>query len=123
MTPEELVATFIAAVEKGDVDTALGYLAEDCEYDNVPMSKAIGHEEIRNTLAMFVSPDSPAEFKVLRQAATGNVVMNERIDSLTIGGKHVEVPVTGVWEIDPAAGKIVLWRDYFDMGQVSSQMA
>jgi limonene-1,2-epoxide hydrolase len=29
----------------------------------------------------------------------------------------------GVWEIDPASAKITLWRDYFDMGQVSSQMA
>jgi len=120
MNAEGLVAEFIAAVERGDIDAALGYLAPDCEYDNVPMSKAIGHEQIRATLSMFVGPDNPAEFKVLRQAATGNIVMNERVDRLKIGGKDVEVPVVGVWEV--SGDKITLWRDYFDMGQVSKQM-
>jgi limonene-1,2-epoxide hydrolase len=120
MNAEGLVAEFIAAVERGDIDTALGYLAPDCEYDNVPMSKAIGHEEIRATLSMFVGADNPAEFKVLRQAASGNLVMNERVDRLKISGKDVEVPVVGVWEV--SGDKITLWRDYFDMGTVSKQM-
>jgi limonene-1,2-epoxide hydrolase len=120
MNAEGLVAEFIAAVEQGNIDAALGYLAPDCEYDNVPMSKAIGHEQIRATLSMFVGADNPAEFKVLRQAATGNIVMNERVDRLKIGGKDVEVPVVGVWEV--SGDKITLWRDYFDMGTVSKQM-
>jgi limonene-1,2-epoxide hydrolase len=121
MTPEQLVGEFIAAVERGDVDAALGYLTEDCEYDNVPMSKAIGHEAIRTTLAMFVGPDQKTEFEVLRQAATGNVVMNERIDRLEVFGKHVEIPVVGVWEI--RGDKIALWRDYFDMQGFNAQLA
>jgi limonene-1,2-epoxide hydrolase len=32
------------------------------------------------------------------------------------------MPVAGVWEVDPATEKITLWRDYFDMGQISSQI-
>jgi limonene-1,2-epoxide hydrolase len=121
MSATEVVEAFIAAIEKGDVEGALEYMSSDCEYDNVPMSKAIGHEEIRNTLAMFVSADNPAEFKVLRQAATGDIVMNERIDSLKVAGKAIEVKVTGVWEVH--AGKITLWRDYFDMGQLNAQLS
>ena len=121
MTAEELVGAFIGAIERGDVDGALGYLSDDCEYDNVPMSKAIGHEEIRNTLAMFVSADNPAEFKILRQATTGDVVMNERIDSLKVAGKSVEIKVAGVWEVH--GGKITLWRDYFDMGELNAQLS
>ncbi len=123
MNAEGIVGEFIAAIERGDVDGALSYMAPDAEYDNVPMSKAIGHEAIRNVLAMFVSPDAPAQFKVIRQAATGNVVMNERVDQLQVGGKSVELPVAGVWEVDPATSKITLWRDYFDMGQLNSQLA
>jgi limonene-1,2-epoxide hydrolase len=121
MTAEEVVGAFIEAIEKGDVERALQYMADDCEYDNVPMSKAIGHDEIRNTLAMFVSPDNPAAFKVLRQAATGDIVMNERVDSLKVAGKPVEVKVAGVWEVH--AGKITLWRDYFDMGELNAQLS
>jgi len=123
MSPEEVIATFVAAVERGDIDEALKHMAPDCEYDNVPMGKNVGHEAIRQTLAMFVSPENPARFEVVRQAAQGNLVFNERVDRLTIGGKRVEVPVVGVWEVDPGSAKITLWRDYFDMGQVSSQMA
>jgi limonene-1,2-epoxide hydrolase len=96
-------------------------MATDAEYDNVPMSKAIGHDEIRATLAMFVGPDNPGQFEILRQAATGNIVMNERIDRLQMNGKAIEVQVAGVWQVD--GDKITLWRDYFDMGQVTSQLS
>ena len=121
MTAEQVVDDFIAAVEKGDIDAALGYLAADAEYDNVPMAKAVGHEEIRTTLAMFVSPENPGQFEIIRQAASGNVVMNERIDRLQMNGKPLEVRVAGVFEVQ--GDKITLWRDYFDMAQVTSQMS
>ena len=123
MSPQEVVATFVASVERGDIDEALKQLAPECEYDNVPMGKNIGHEAIRQTLAMFVSPENPPRFEVIRQVAQGNLVFNERVDHLVVGGKPLEVPVVGVWEIDSGTSKITLWRDYFDMGQISSQMA
>ena len=121
MTAEELVNGFIAAIEGGDLDAALGYLSAGCEYDNVPMSKVIGHDAIRETLTMFVGPDKKTDFEVVRQAATGNVVINERIDRIEVFGKRVEIPVAGVFEV--ADGKITLWRDYFDLGAFNAQMA
>src|SRR5579871_2212556 len=108
MNAEGVVAGFIGALERGDVDAAMAYVAPDAEYDNVPMSKAIGHEQIRGVLGMFVGPESPLEFKVLRQVASGNLVMNERVDILTVGGKRVELPVAGVWEVDASTSKITL---------------
>jgi limonene-1,2-epoxide hydrolase len=123
MNAEGIVGQFISAIERGDVEGAIALMADDAEYDNVPMSKAIGHEQIRGILAMFVSPDSPAEFKVVRQTTTGNVVMNERIDRFQFGDKSVELPVAGIWEVDPTTSKITLWRDYFDMGQLNTQLA
>src|SRR5581483_12118496 len=50
MNAEGVVAGFIAALERGDIDGAMGFMAPDCEYDNVPMSKAVGHEQIRGVL-------------------------------------------------------------------------
>jgi limonene-1,2-epoxide hydrolase len=123
MSAEEVVATFIAAIGRGDIDEALKHMAPDCEYDNVPIGKAVGHDAIRQTLSMFVTPDSPADFKILREAVQGNLVFNERVDRLAIGGKPIEIPVAGVWEVDPSTDKITLWRDYFDMGQLNAQMA
>jgi limonene-1,2-epoxide hydrolase len=122
VSAEEVVATFIAAVERGDVDEALKHVAPECEYDNVPIGKAVGPDAIRQTLAMFVSPENPARFEIVRQAVDGNLVFNERVDHLVIGGAQLDVPVAGVWEVDPATDRITLWRDYFDMGQITSQM-
>jgi limonene-1,2-epoxide hydrolase len=48
--------------------------------------------------------------------ANGNVVMNERIDTLTVGGKEISLPVCGVFELDDE-GRITGWRDYFDMAK------
>lgn len=121
MNAEGVVAGFIAAIERGDLDGALEYLAPDCEYDNVPMSKAVGHDEIRGVLSMFVGPDNPVQFKIVRQAAAGNLVMNERIDRMKIGDKTIEIGAAGVWEV--TGDKITLWRDYFDVGQLNSQLA
>jgi limonene-1,2-epoxide hydrolase len=121
VSAEQVVSDFIAAIEKGDVDGALAHMAADAEYENVPMSKAVGHDEIRNVLAMFVGPDNPGHFEILRQVAGGKVVMNERVDHLQMNGKAIEVRVAGIWEVE--GDKITLWRDYFDMGQVTSQMS
>ena len=58
---------------------------------------------------------------MLHQAEAGNLVMNERIDYLTIGGKTVALPVAGVFEIEN--GKIKAWRDYFDAVTVNQALA
>ncbi|MGB6551992.1 MAG: limonene-1,2-epoxide hydrolase family protein, partial [Candidatus Binataceae bacterium] len=61
------------------------------------------------------------EFKVLRAAANGNTVFNERIDIFDLGnGKKIELPVAGVFEV--RGGKIALWRDYFDLAMYTKQM-
>ena len=38
----------------------------------------------------------------------------ERVDRTKIGGKSVDLPCTGVFEL--ASGKIKVWRDDFDLG-------
>jgi len=52
---------------------------------------------------------------------TGNTVLTERIDRFTIGGKRVELPVMGAFEV-ASDGKICAWRDYFDMQQFMKQL-
>jgi len=39
----------------------------------------------------------------------------------TPNGKHVELPVAGVFEIQ--GGKIAKWRDYFDLQSFTKQMS
>lgn len=113
-TPEQVVNDFIAAIGRKDLDAAMGHVSEDCYYDNVPIGDMRGQEAMRKFLAPMCKGDNPVEFEILRQTASGNIVMNERIDRFEMKGKKIGLPVAGVFEVND--GKISFWRDYFDNG-------
>lgn len=110
---EETVRKFCAAFARRDVDELCGFFTPDAVYHNIPMAPAEGIDAIRSSLEMFV-PGSPyMEFEIRHLASAGTVVFTERVDRMEFGGKAVELPVTGVFEVD--GGRIRAWRDYFDM--------
>ena len=119
--PLATVREFVAALERRDIDAALSLLAEDCEYDNVPIAKLHGRGAVRDALTRFITPASEVEWVTLREAETGAVVFNERIDRFHMPFGWVELPVAGVWEVHD--GRITLWRDYFDLQSFTEQMA
>ena len=110
---EQLIRDFCAAWVRRDIDELLAYFAPDAVYHNIPLEPLNGLQAIRGTLEMFVTPAQSIEFELLAIASTGNLVFTERVDRFLILGREVALPVAGVFEI--AAGKIVAWRDYFDM--------
>ena len=117
----ETVTAFIEAIEARDLDRALALVADDCEYDNVPVGPVHGPGAIRDVLGPVVGRSDEIAWPVLRQATAGAVVFNERIDRFRIGERWVELPVTGVWEVRD--GLITLWRDYFDLHTYRDQMS
>jgi limonene-1,2-epoxide hydrolase len=122
MTPEETVDRFIAHVVAMELDEACTLVADDLEYDNVPMGKNHGPDGLKAFLGPMVGGLDECEFVILRQVAVGNVVMNERVDRFRVGDAWMELPVMGVFEVDDG-GRIRLWRDYFDMTTMMNEMA
>lgn len=122
MTPEETVNLFIERVVAMDLDGACDLVTADLEYDNVPMGKNHGPEGLRAFLGPMVDGLDEVEFVILRQTATGGTVMNERVDRFRVGEKWMDLPVAGVFEVSDE-GRISLWRDYFDLGTMMTQMA
>jgi limonene-1,2-epoxide hydrolase len=59
-------------------------------------------------------------WEIKHQVASGDVVMNERVDRFENAGKEMSIPVVGVFVVRD--GKIAEWRDYFDMGMFQEQM-
>jgi len=114
MSAEQVVNAFMAAFDRKDLDGALALVSDDCYYDNVPLGDMRGPAKMREFLAPIMGGDGPVKFEIVRQAATGNVVMNERIDRFVMNGKSIALPVTGVFEV--TNGKVSFWRDYFDNG-------
>lgn len=119
-SPLEIVKTFMGAMEPLDYDTALTFVAANCEYTNPPpLGTVHGPAGMRALLEPFFSPTLENEFRVLREAVNGPVVILERLDRHRLADKWVELPVTGVFEVHD--GLISYWRDYFDVTTIMSQ--
>jgi limonene-1,2-epoxide hydrolase len=116
---EKIVSDFCKAWPRRSLDELMSFFAEDAVYHNIPMAPAKGKDAIRNLINTFLPMASAVEFKVLKTAASGDIVMNERVDIFQIANKRVELPVAGVFEVQN--GKIVAWRDYFDLAMWTRQ--
>lgn len=122
MTPDETVTEFIRRMERKDVAGAFELCADDLVYENVPMEPIYESKQAAmEFLDGFVGSTDEVAWPVHRQAATGDVVMNERTDRFRFGETWVEVRVVGVWEVRD--GAIVLWRDYFDSAEMNAGLA
>ena len=112
-TPSTIVRNFCAAFSRLDADEVMTYFTDDAIYHNMPGPPTEGKEAIRKSITGFVSSWSATTWDILNLAATGNIVLAERVDRIDSGAKHVDLPVVGVFEI--VDGKIKSWRDYFDL--------
>lgn len=119
-TPLEIVTAFMKAMEPLDYDRAVTMVTPDCTYINPPPIGTVrGPAGIRAVLEPFFSPTLENEFRILRAAADGPVVMVERLDRHRLADKWVELPVSGVFEVRD--GLIAYWRDYFDVATIMSE--
>jgi limonene-1,2-epoxide hydrolase len=104
-----------------EIAGALDLLSDDCFYHNIPLDPVEGIGAIRAAVEGFTAGVERVEFETLHIAASGNVVLTERIDSFVFTDRRIDLPVMGTFEVDDD-GKINQWRDYFDMNQFLSQM-
>ena len=119
-TPDALVTQFCAAWVRMDADELADYFTEDGVYHNIPMAPVAGRENVLALLRGFMASWTATTWDIINLAAAGDVVITERIDHIDAGGKHVDLPVAGVFEIRD--GKIAAWRDYFDFATYRDAM-
>ena len=117
----QLVRDFCEAWSRKDAEELGGYFTEDAVYHNIPMQPVTGKAAIREAFGMFLPSSETIEFEVINLAVAGDIVFAERVDRFLIAGKTVELPVTGVFEIE--GGRIKTWRVYFDFAMWQRQMA
>lgn len=120
---EKVVSDLFAAWTRLDLDGIMSYFAEDGVWDNVPMSPAKGQAAIREMTHGFLKDTDTFSAEIKRSIHDGNVVFNERVDTIVMkNGKKAAIPVAGVFELNDA-GKIKVWRDYFDLATFTKQLA
>ena len=110
---DTLVRGFLAAWERRDTAHIVECFAEDGIYHSMPLAPIVGRDAIQEWVTAFEDVP-PGRLHVHHQVASGDTVMNERTDSITLNGKRVTLPICGVFEIRD--GRIKEWREYFDLG-------
>jgi limonene-1,2-epoxide hydrolase len=120
-TAADVVRNFCAAIDRKDLGTAESLLDEQVVYHNIGMEPAVGRDATVAALKFQFDMFDPITFRIRNLAADGDTVLTERVDEITANGVTAPVPVMGTFEV--RAGRIVGWRDYFDLALTSKLMA
>lgn len=115
MTPTQTVEAFIDHWNSGDLDAMYAMCADSVVWHNIPMDPISGVAAMREAVDGFMGPVESCEWIIHAIAANNNTVLTERTDAFILkDGRRAALPVMGTFEISDD-GKIVAWRDYFDM--------
>ena len=121
MTASEVVRDFCAAIDRKDLDAVEALMDDKIVYHNIGMEPAVGRDASLAAVKAQFEMFDPISFRIRNLAATGDTVLTERVDEVTANGITAPVPVMGTFEVRD--GRIVEWRDYFDMGLTGKLMA
>lgn len=116
---QRVVEAFLDHLEAGRLDEALGLLADDVVYENVPFPPARGKLATERTLRQFLTLFDTFRVTMHAIAANDGVVLTERTDVLSGKVFHLDIWVCGTFVVRD--GKITVWRDRFDLVQSTVQ--
>ncbi len=112
----QIITDFMFALENRDFPSMQAVLSDRLVYQNMPWP-ALDFEGTCTFYAEFFPQLDSYRVDLLTQQATPGMVSNERMEYFYythLNGGCIELPVGGFFKLD-AAGKIVEWRDYFDL--------
>jgi len=117
---EAIIREFIECWSSLDSKKLASYFAEDGCYHNMPLGPVTGRENIRSFIDNFLKMWTETKWDIINIAWTDNIVIVERLDKTKFTEGNVALPCVGVFEME--AGKIKVWRDYFDMATYMNAM-
>ncbi|MBJ7458031.1 MAG: nuclear transport factor 2 family protein [Thermoleophilaceae bacterium] len=112
----ETVTDFLLALEDADIDRALSALTNDIQWINVSLPTVQGKAGVERIFrsAQRAGGGFRVHFHTIAQA--GDIVLTERTDAVTLGRFEHRFWVVGRFELRD--GKICVWRDAFDWGDL-----
>lgn len=121
MSNTETIRAFLDAFNAKDVDRVMSLFSDDAVYHNIPTAPVHGAEAIRKSIEGYTAPATRIDWELVAVAETEDgTVLTERLDRFEFGDHKVELPVMGAFDFED--GKILAWRDYFDLAQFQKQM-
>jgi limonene-1,2-epoxide hydrolase len=120
-SPAEVVRELCSGIDRKDLAAVAALLDEKVVYHNIGNEPAVGREATLHALKFQFDMFEPIAFKIRNLAVAGDTVLTERVDEITANGITAPVPVMGTFEVRD--GRIVAWRDYFDVGLTGKLIA
>jgi len=120
-TAGDVVREFCAAIDRKDLAAVESILDGKVVYHNIGSEPAVGRDAALAAVKFQFDMFDPISFRIRNLAEDGDTVLTERVDEITANGVMAPVPVMGTFEVTD--GRIVHWRDYFDMGLVGKLMS
>jgi limonene-1,2-epoxide hydrolase len=114
--PAAIVREFLEALEANDLERAMPLLAEDAEWINVSLPTVRGRGRIEAVSRRMLGLGVGFRVHFHELVADGDTVLTERSDELAFGPVAQRFWVYGRFELRD--GKIAIWRDSFDWGDV-----
>ncbi|MFC9789441.1 limonene-1,2-epoxide hydrolase family protein [Rhodococcus sp. NPDC127528] len=121
MEPVEVVHQFLGRLSGGDLRGALDLVDDGIVYTNVGFPTARGRRQAAFVLKQLDRPFMGFAVQTVNSAADGPVVLTERVDELRVGRLRAQFWVCGRFEV--RAGRITVWRDYFDVFDMTKAFA
>jgi limonene-1,2-epoxide hydrolase len=118
--PIQVVESFLEAMRAKDIPRGLALMSEDVVYQNVPFPPHHGRASVERVLGFMARIPGEIGIQIHNIAERSGTVLTERTDSARARFIDLEFWVCGTFEV--LDGKIVLWRDHFDLGQVALQL-
>jgi limonene-1,2-epoxide hydrolase len=117
----DVVREFCGAIDRKDMAGVESLLDEKVVYHNIGSEPAVGRDATLAAVKFQFDLFDPISFRIRNLAEDGDTVLTERVDEVTANGIMAPVPVMGTFEVKN--GRIVQWRDYFDLGLTGKLMS
>jgi limonene-1,2-epoxide hydrolase len=112
----------LAAWVRGDRDAMAKAYADDIVwYPNRSMDPVHGKAAMMEFMVKFGRGMTDVYYEQTNMVESGNLLFVEGTENYTKKGRKVRLPYAGVVEFRD--GKIIAWRDYFDMKSLEAQLA
>lgn len=119
--PAAVVEALVAAFNRRDPAAVAALLHDDVVCHGIPLDPACGRDAAMAMLAPFLAAEE-IDWQILAIGATGSTVFTERVDRFRFAGQGwTRVRAAGIFEI-AGDGRVIAWRDYFDMAELVAAM-
>jgi limonene-1,2-epoxide hydrolase len=118
---QQVVETFISALERLDLEGAVALVSDDIRWVNVPWKSSTDKRGVKRVLGAMFKDATRFEVQYLDIHERGDgIVYTDRVDIFEGGGLRMNLPVKGEFRVEQ--GLVTEWVDRFSWAKLIGEM-